>query len=87
MPIKHSLVGMLHEQGRLGRALVKGDVVGAEGMPQDVTELAQPSLVEGLLLLPIVNRAADLPFMALGSAALIHAHRFSGRTLQNLALA
>jgi hypothetical protein len=25
--------------------------------------------------------------MALGSAALIHAHRFSGRTLQNLALA
>ncbi len=33
MPVKHSMVGVLHEQGRLCCILVKGDVVGAEGMP------------------------------------------------------
>ena len=35
-------------------------------MPQDVAEFAQAGLLEGLLLLPIVDRAADLPVVALG---------------------
>ena len=87
MPIKHSLVGVLHKQSRLGRVLVRGDVVGAEGMPQDVTELSQTSLLEGLLLLPIVNRAADLPVMALGIGHPDPCPQVLREPLQNLALA
>lgn len=64
MPVKHSLVGVLHEQGRLCRILMKSDVVRAEGMPQDIAEFAEPCLLEGLLLLPLVGRPADFLVMA-----------------------
>ena len=32
MPVKHSLDGMLHKQGRLGCVQMKGYVIGTEGM-------------------------------------------------------
>lgn len=66
MPVKSGLVVVLHEQGRLCRILMKSDVVGAEGMPPDIAEFAEPCLLEGLLLLPIVGRLADFPVMAHG---------------------
>ena len=86
MPVKHSLVGVLHKQGRLGRVLVKGYVIRTERMPQDVTELAQSSLLEGLLLLPIVDRPANLPVVAHIIGRLDPCPQVLGEPLQNLAL-
>lgn len=86
MPVKHSLVGVLHEQGRLGCVLVKGDVIRTEGMPQDVAEFAQAGLLKGLLLLPIVDRPADLPVVAHGIGRLDPCPQVLGEPLQDLTL-
>ena len=61
---KHGLVGMLYEQGPPGCVYMQGDVVGAETTPDDVAFLGQASLLEGRLLLPIVDRPADMPVVA-----------------------
>ncbi len=63
------------------------DVIGAEGMPEDVAVLGQASLLKGRLLLPIVDRAADMPVMSHVVGRLDPCPDGLGQTLQNLALA
>ena len=55
-------------------------------MPQDVAELTQPSLLEGLLLLPVVDRPADLPVVAHGIGRLDPCPQVLREPLQDLAL-
>ena len=86
MPVKHSLVGVLHEQGGPGRVPMQGNVIGAEGMPQDVTVLGEASLLEGSLLLPIVDRSADILFMHHVFGRLDPCPDGLGQPLQDLAL-
>ena len=87
MPVKHSLVGVLHEQGRLGCVLVKGYVIGTEGMPEDITVLGQAGLLEGRLLLPIVDGPADMPVVAHIVGCLDPCPDGLGQSLQDLPLA
>ena len=55
-------------------------------MPQDVAEFAQAGPLEGLLLLSIVDRPADLPVVAHGIGSLNPCPQVLGEPLQDLAL-
>ena len=87
MPAKHGLFGVLHEQGRPGCFPMQSDVIRAEEMPQDFTVLGEASLLEGSLLLPIVDRSADILFMHHVFGRLDPCPDGLGQPLQDLELA
>lgn len=66
---------------------MQGDVIGAEGMPEYVAVLSQASLLEGRLLLPIVDRPADIPVVAHVVGRLDPCPDGLGQSLQDLPLA
>ena len=55
-------------------------------MPEYIAELAQPSLLERGLLLPVIDRPADLPLMAHGIRSLNPSPEILRETLQDLTL-